>query len=160
MEEIIIYTVKISRISEYRYFEIPLPKDGVFITGLWYSIRLLDNATRGGIVLSLPARTTYAPQVIVGELSLSSNGKEGVFFYGNLILENTNAGYLDYTSGIFPAKTYNRNPVHQPLKVKIDAKTTIVNGFIHDLWGILSARNINYEIDIYLFVKREINESK
>ncbi len=71
-----------------------------------------------------------------------------------------NVGYLDYTTGLFPAKTYNRTPYRKPLDVKIMGETASVNGHILDNWGVLSSRNVQYEVDIYLFVKlKEKTES-
>lgn len=155
MEEIIIHTVRITKSAEYKFFEIPLPNDGISINSLWYKIRLLDDATRGQIITSIRGRSPYNPELIAGELSLSSHNQEGVFFYGNLILENENSGLLDYTAGVFPAKTYNRDTFQKPLQIKVDADTSCVNGFIHDRWGTLNNRNLNYEVDIYLFVERK-----
>ncbi len=156
MEEIIIHTVGITRQAELKHFEIPLPRNCECITGLWYKIRLITAARN--VVTAIKGRSTYTPEVMVGELSLISNQQEGVFYFGNLILDKMNVGFLDYTAGvlpavIFPAKTYNRTPYRKPLDVKIMGETASVNGHILDNWGVLSGRNVQYEVDIYLFVK-------
>lgn len=152
MEELIIHTVNIVRQAQLKHFEIPLPRNSEFITGLWYKIRLLDTAG-DAVVIERKGRSTYNPPIIVGELSLISNQQEGVFYFGNLILDKVNVGYLDFTNGVFPVKPYNRSPIRKPLSVKITGDTISVNGHILDNWGVLSGRNVRYEVDIYLFVK-------
>ena len=160
MEELIIHTVSIARQAQLKHFEIPLPRNCKSITGLWYKIRLLDNAARGGVVTQMKGRSTYKPSVAVGELSLISNQEEGVFYFGNLILEKVNVGFLDYTAGVFPIKPYSHAPARKPLDVIINGDTASVNGHILDNWGVLSGRNVRYEVDIYLFVKlKDKNET-
>lgn len=151
MEELIIHTVEISRRAQIRHFQIPLANNVQAITGLWYKIRLIDDATRGAIVTSLPGRSVYIPEVIVGTLSLSSNQREGVFYFGNLILEDANLGMLDFSSGVFPVKPYSHKKFSQQLGVRIDGDTAIVQGFIEDNWGVLSSRDVRYEVDIYIY---------
>jgi hypothetical protein len=151
VEEIIIHTVDIRRQAELKHFEIPLPRNCECITGLWYKIRLIT--TGGEVVTTLRGRSTYNPEVMIGELSLISNQQEGVFYFGNLILDKMNVGFLDYTNGFFPAATYNRTFYRKPLDVKVMGDTASVNGHILDNWGVLSGRNVQYEVDIYLFVK-------
>ena len=154
MEQLIIQTVSISRSGELKHFEIPLSKNVEMITGLWYKVRLLDTVTPiNGIVVSLLARSTYVPEVIVGTLSLCSNQSEGVFFYGNLILANTNQGFLDFTSGVFAAKDHSHADFAKQLEVRIDGDTSTVHGFIQDNWGVISGRNVRYEVDIYIYQK-------
>lgn len=159
MEELIIQTVSISRSGELKHFEIPLSKNVEMITGMWYKVRLLDTVTPvSGIVVSLLARSTYVPEVIIGTLSFSSNQSEGVFFYGNLLLANTNQGFLDFTSGVFVAKDHSHADFAKQLEVRIDGNTSTIHGFIQDNWGVISARNVRYEIDIYLYQK--LNEKE
>ncbi len=153
MEELIIHTVSISRAAEIKHFEIPLSNNAEAITGLWYKIRLIDNAIRGAIVTSLTGRSVYTPEVIVGTISLSSNQKEGVFCFGNLILEDANYPMLDFSNGAFAAKPYSHNRFTKQLDVRIDATTSHVHGFIEDNWGVLSSRDVHYEVDIYIFQK-------
>ena len=152
MEEIIIQTVNITRQGELKHFEIPISHNAEAITGLWYKIRLLDPAG-SGVVISRKGRSTYKPEITIGQLSLSSNQREGVFFFGNLILQNENEGMLDFTSGIFPVQPYSHQNFRKPIEVNINSKTTSVHGFILDNWGVISGKNVRYEVDIYLFLK-------
>ena len=151
MEELIIHTVAINRSAEIKHFEIPLSNNAKQIIGLWYKIRLLDNVTPIGPVIRNIARSTYVPEVVVGQLSLSSNQREGVFFFGDLLLEDTNQGYLDFTNSVFNIKPHSHAKFGQNLKVQVDADTSIVHGFISDNWGVISARNVRYEVDIYIY---------
>lgn len=153
MEGLIINTVAISRSGELKHFEIPLSKNAEYITGLWYKIRLLDDARIVPVVTKLVSQSPYQPEIMVGTLSLSSNQREGVFFYGNLMLEDENYGLLDYTKGVFPVNKYRHNSWGKNLQVKVDADTAIVHGFILDNWGVLSGRNVRYEVDIYIYEK-------
>lgn len=152
MEELIIHTVSIIRQAQLKNFEIPLPRNSECITGLWYKIRLLDTPG-DSFITEIKGRSTYNPAVMVGELSLKSNQQEGVFYFGNLMLEKMNVGYLDFTNGVFPVKPYSHAPSRKPLDVKITGDTASVNGHILDNWGVISGRNVRYEVDIYLFVK-------
>lgn len=155
MEELIIHTVGISRASQLKHFEIPLPRNTEKITGLWYKIRLLDDAALG-VPFSIKTKSPYVPPVIAGQISLSTRQQEGVFYYGNLILDNPNVGFLDYTSGVFPAKQYNRSAMKKPFKVLLNGDSAIVHGFILDNWGVLAKRNVRYEVDVYLFCELNI----
>lgn len=150
MEGLIIHTVAINRSGELKHFEIPLSKNAEFITGLWYKVRLITDA-ESGVVIDQKRRYPYQPEVIIGELSLSSNQSEGVFYFGKIILDNANYGMLDYTSGVFAVKNYSHARFPQSLKVKVDADTAIVHGYILDNWGVISGRNVRYEIDLYIY---------
>ncbi|HCA82499.1 MAG TPA: hypothetical protein DEP18_01840 [Flavobacteriales bacterium] len=150
MEGLIIHTVAINRQGELKHFEIPLSNNAKFITGLWYKVRLITDA-ESGVVTELKSRSPYQPEVIIGELSLSSNQREGVFYFGKIILDNANYGLLDYTGGVFRVNNYSHAKFPQSLKVKVDADTAIVHGYIHDNWGVISGRNVRYEIDLYIY---------
>lgn len=157
MEEIIIHTVGITRASQLKHFEIPLPRNIEKVTGLWYKVRLLDDA-ESGVPISIRTKSPYVPPIIVGQISLSTRQQEGVFYYGNLILENPNVGFLDYTSGVFPAKQYNRSAMKKPLRVLLNGESAIVHGYILDNWGTLARRNVRYEVDVYLFCELNFND--
>lgn len=159
MEELIIHSVKISRTGEIKHFEIPLSNNVDRITGVWFKVRLLDSAFgEGAVLVEYEPVSTYAREVIIGQLSLSSNCREGVFFYGNMILENSNAGMLDFTSAVFPVKPNSHSPFGKQLDVQINGKTATVHGFIQDAWGAISGRDVRYEVDIYLYQK--LNDQK
>lgn len=159
MEGLIIHTVAINRSGELKVFEIPLSKNAEYITGLWYKIRLITDAETG-VVIEQKTRYPYQPEVIIGELSLCSNQREGVFYFGKIILDNANYGMLDYTSGVFAVNNYSHAPFLQNLKVKVDADTAIVHGYILDNWGVISGRNVQYEIDLYIYQQLTENEKQ
>jgi hypothetical protein len=149
-EQIIIHTVEINHGREVKYFEIPLPHDMLFIRGLWYKIRLLDDADRAMIVYQHTGKSTYQPAFAAGVLSLSSNKREGVFFYGNLLLENRSLGMLDFSAGAFPVRAHTHGKKFSPLDLRIDARTSCIHGFLEDKWGLANEMDINYQVDIYL----------
>lgn len=158
MEQLSIHTIPISRIGELHAFELPLLNNAIRITGLWYKVRLLDNARRNRIVTYYKPHSTFQPPVIIGQLSLCSNTAEEVSFYGNLQLDNPNTGMLDYTDRYFPVTPATHSKPKEHLKVNIEATTSYISGFIQDRWGVISGRNVRYEIDLYLY--QEIKPSK
>lgn len=147
-EELVIATITITKKAELRHFQIALPANAKAITSLWYKIRVPNGAD----ILTAKGKSTYLPMLSAAKLSLSAYGREGVFFFGNLFMDNMNAGYLDYTTEFFKASPYTRLAYRRPLKVKIDHNTSIVSGGLLDNLGVVNGTNVEYDVDIYLTV--------
>lgn len=158
MEQLIIHTVTINRTGELKHFEIPLSNNAKRITGLWYKIRLLDNAVEGDVITGFKGSTPYRSELIIAYLSLSSNKKEGVFYFGTVVLDNANYRMLDYTDDVFEVNNYSHASSGNGIELSVDAETSNVHGAILDRWGVINGKHVKYEIDIYLF--QELNEKE
>lgn len=158
MEQLIIHTVAINKTGELKHFEIPLSNNAKRIIGLWYKIRLLDNAVEGDVITGFKGPTVYRSELIVAYLSLMSNKKEGIFYFGTVVLDNANYGILDYTNDFFEVNNFSHASSGNGIELSVDADTSTVHGAILDRWGVINGKHVKYEIDIYLF--QELNETE
>jgi hypothetical protein len=179
-EGVIITKISIKRQGERKHFQIKLPKDIKFIIGVEYGARLISKSatikfvsvpkstqiegqpkpevsqgtTSAGTISEQP-RTPFKRNQLVGELKLQSCEEANWFYSTDVFVSDANLSYGDFSKAGFSINDFTHGNKRAEEIVKIDAESTIIQGWYLDAIGKTNAANINYEITIYVWINTE-----
>ena len=163
-QEAIVHTERIRRLGDQRYFQINLPEDTDKITGIELSaFRTSSDGTSGSGVLLL---RRYAPEpthdplftidknVIIGRLTLQSLSKAGIFFQDEVRQKDANWKWADYAA-LYPSfDQWTHTAKRHEVEVAVAPCTPVIEGYYKDSWGVQSGYNIEYELNIYIWIEK------
>ncbi len=174
-EGVIIKTISIKRQGERKHFQIRLPKDTKFIIGVEYGGRLISR-TEGSVEVPAPKAKTDArlieatystvesgavrddkPKAIfkrnqlIGELKLQSCEEANWFYAADVFGNDANLNLGDFSQAGFPVNDFTHGNKRTEEIVKVDAESTIINGWYLDALGKSQKLDINYEIKVYVW---------
>lgn len=179
-EGVIITKINIKRQGERKHFQIKLANDTKFIIGIEYGGRLVSK-TDTKAVEAVPqaaakseVATTEAPYVkaeyvevkekartffkrnqLVGELKLQSSEESNWFYATDVFLNDSNIGLGDFSKSGFPVNDFTHGNKRTEEIVKVDAESTIIQGWYLDAIGKAQKTDINYEVTIYVWINVE-----
>ncbi len=179
-EGVIITKINIKRQGERKHFQIKLPNDTKYIIGIEYGGRLVGK-TDTKAVEALPqaaaksevvttetayvkaeyvevkesAKTFFKRNQLVGELKLQSSEESNWFYAADVFLNDSNIGLGDFSQSGFPVNDYTHGNKRTEEIVKVDAESTIVQGWYLDAIGKTQKTDINYEVTIYVWINVE-----
>lgn len=156
-EQVIITKIRINRQGERKHFQIKLPSNTKFIIGLEYGCRLIDNASvllvqTGAGLAAMQTRTPFKRNQLIGELKLQSCEEANWFYSTDVLANDTNLSYVDFSQSAFPINDFTHGNKRTEELVKIDAESTIIQGWFLDVVGKNQRMDINYEVKIYVWV--------
>jgi hypothetical protein len=178
-EGVIIKAISIKRQGERKHFQIRLPKDTKFIIGVEYGGRLISRTERTVEVPAPKAKTdarlieaTYStvesgavrddkPKAIfkrnqlIGELKLQSCEEANWFYAADVFGNDANLNWGDFSQAGFPVNDFTHGNKRTEEIVKVDAESTIINGWYLDALGKSQKLDINYEIKVYVWINVE-----
>ena len=179
-EGVIITKINIKRQGERKHFQIKLPNDTKFIIGIEYGGRLVSK-TDAKAVEALPhaiaksevatvetpyvkaeyvevkekGRTFFKRNQLVGELKLQSSEESNWFYAADVFLNDSNIGLGDFSQSGFPVNDFTHGNKRTEEIVKVDAESTIIQGWYLDAIGKAQKTDINYEVTIYVWINVE-----
>ena len=176
-EGVIITKITIKRQGERKHFQIKLPSDTKFIIGIEYGGRWIgeSNSKMVEAVLSPVPQTeavamnaSYAIQdyveiiertktffkrnLLVGELKLQSSEESNWFYATDVFVGDANLNYGDFSNAGFKVNDYTHSNKRTEEMVKVDAESTIIQGWYLDALGKSQKADINYEVTIYVWI--------
>lgn len=183
-EQVIITKVSIKRKGERKHFQIRLPNNAKFIVGIEYGGRLIDHVDAfalirtpvtdpftdpippvgtgtGGAVGTGSSGATDIPRQffkrnqLIGELKLQSCEEANWFFAVDVFASDANLGLADFSQGGFPVKDYTHGNKRTEEIVKVDAESTIIQGWYLDSFGKTQKADIKYEVNVYVWINVE-----
>jgi hypothetical protein len=158
-EGVIITQISINRQGERKHFQIKLPKDTKFIIGVEYGGRLISELGQLNIKPASTGnekpKTLFKRNQLVGELKLQSCEEANWFYATDVFVSDANLGYGDFSRAGFSINDFTHGNKRSEEVVKIDAKSTIIQGWYLDVIGKTNGANINYEITIYVWINTE-----
>ncbi|MDI1355753.1 MAG: hypothetical protein PSX36_12600 [bacterium] len=169
-EQVIITKISIKRKGERKHFQIKLPKNSKFILGVEYGGRLIEHSDSA--LIRTPVTDPFASPVIgsggvdartqlfkrnqlIGELKLQSCEKANWFFAVDVFASDANLGLADFSQGGFPVKDYTHGNKRTEEIVKVDAESTIIQGWYLDSLGKTQKADIKYEVNVYVWINVE-----
>ncbi len=175
-EGVIIKTISIKRQGERKHFQIRLPKDTKFIIGVEYGGRLISR-TEGTVEVRAPKAKTDAMVIeathstvesgavrddkpkalfkrnqLVGELKLQSCEEANWFYAADVFVNDANLNWGDFSQAGFQVNDFTHGNKRTEEIVKVDAESTIINGWYLDALGKTLKVDINYEIKVYIWI--------
>ena len=171
-EQVIITKVGIKRQGERKHFQIKLPKNTKFIVGIEYGERLLYK-TDAGVKEIIPTpippepmikfaavplestKTFFKRNQLIGELKLQSCEEANWFYAVDVYSSDANLGLGDFSQSGFPVKDYTHGNKRTEEMVKVDADSTIVQGWFLDAIGKSLKVDISYEVKVYVWINVE-----
>ncbi len=176
-EGVIIKTISIKRQGERKHFQIKLPKDTKFIIGIEYGGRLISK-TEGGLEAPAPkakaevieatysniesgavrdekTRAFFKRNQLVGELKLQSCEEANWFYAADVFVNDANLNWGDFSQAGFRVNDFTHGNKRTEEIVKIDAESTIINGWYLDAMGKSLKVDVNYEIKVYVWINVE-----
>ncbi len=183
-EGVIITKITIKRQGERKHFQIKLPNDTKFIIGIEYGGRLISKSDTIKFAAAPKAAPTIAPTALatalttalttlnaetvagrprglfkrnqlVGELKLQSSEESNWFYSTDVFLADANLSYGDFSNAGFKVNDYTHGNKRTEEIVKVDAESTIIQGWYLDALGKLQKVDINYEVTIYVWINVE-----
>ncbi len=184
-EQAIITKVSIKRQGERKHFQIKLPKNTKFIVGVEYGGRLIDHSDAVAVRTAIEPSPKIIPPVgteivgadgtsgtgssggvdtprqffkrnqLIGELKLQSCEESNWFFAVDVFVSDANLGFGDFSQSGFPVKDYTHGNKRTEELVKVDAESTIIQGWYLDSLGKSQKADIKYEVNVYVWINVE-----
>lgn len=179
-EGVIITKINIKRQGERKHFQIKLPNDTKYIIGIEYGGRLVSKGDSKAVeaipkaavqseVVTTEAtypmaeyvevkergKTFFKRNQLVGELKLQSSEESNWFYAGDVFLNDSNIGLGDFSQFGFPVNDFTHGNKRTEDIVKVDAESTIIQGWYLDAIGKVQKTDINYEVTIYVWINVE-----
>jgi hypothetical protein len=177
-EGVIIKTISIKRQGERKHFQIKLPKDTKFIIGVEYGGRLISRSdvksdvpkaaiktevatheavytTESGAVRDDRSKTLFKRNQLIGELKLQSCEEANWFYAADVFVNDANLNWGDFSQAGFPVNDFTHGNKRTEEIVKVDAESTIINGWYLDALAKSQKLDINYEIKVYVWINVE-----
>ena len=179
-EGVIITKINIKRQGERRHFQIKLPNDTKFIIGVEYGGRLIsksDSIKFAAVLIAAPPiespvletdhtmpdaetveerpRGLFKRNQLVGELKLQSSEESNWFYSTDVFVADANLSYGDFSNAGFKVNDYTHGNKRTEEIVKVDAESTIIQGWYWDTLGKSQKVDINYEVTIYVWINVE-----
>lgn len=173
-EGVIITKINIKRQGERKHFQIKLPNDTKYIIGIEYGGRLIkksdvkvveaaphaaaNEATyvkAEAVEIKEGGRTFFKRNQLVGELKLQSSEESNWFYAADVFLNDSNIGLGDFSQSGFPVNDFTHGNKRTEEIVKVDAESTIIQGWYLDAIGKTQKTDINYEVTIYVWINVE-----
>jgi hypothetical protein len=180
-EGVIIKTISIKRQGERKHFQIKLPKDTKFIIGVEYGGRLISrtegtveapapkteaktdaklieaiySAVESGAVRDEKPKALFKRNQLIGELKLQSCEEANWFYAADVFANDANLNWGDFSQAGFPVNDFTHGNKRTEEIVKVDAESTIINGWYLDALGKTLKLDINYEIKVYVWINVE-----
>ena len=177
-EQVIITKVNIKLQGERKHFQIKLPKDTKYIIGVEYGGRLLTKSD-GPVVKPAPkeapkveaiqdvhvhleatssgkeSRTLFKRNQLIGELKLQSCEEANWFYATDVFANDANLDYADFSKSGFPINDFTHGNKKTEEIVKVDAESTIIQGWYLDALGKSQKMDIQYEVTVYVWINVE-----
>jgi hypothetical protein len=155
-EGVIITKINIKRQGERKHFQIKLPNDTKFIIGIEYGGRLISKSD-AMVIKPIPVetRTPFKRNQLVGELKLQSSEESNWFYSTDVFVADANLSYGDFSNAGFKVNDYTHGNKRTEEIVKVDAESTIIQGWYLDALGKSQKVDINYEVTIYVWINVE-----
>ena len=178
-EGVIIKTISIKRQGERKHFQIKLPKDTKFIIGVEYGGRLISrtegavetpkaevkadailieatySTIESGAVRDEKSKAFFKRNQLIGELKLQSCEEANWFYATDVFVNDANLNWGDFSQAGFPVNDFTHGNKRTEEIVKVDAESTIINGWYLDALGKSQKLDINYEIKVYVWINVE-----
>ncbi len=107
-----------------------------------------------GTVAERP-RGLFKRNQLVGELKLQSSEESNWFYSTDVFLADANLSYGDFSNAGFKVNDYTHGNKRTEEIVKVDAESTIIQGWYLDALGKSQKADINYEVTIYVWINVE-----
>ena|ERR1035437_953391 len=160
-EQVILTKISIKRQGERKHFQIKLPKNTKFIIGIEYGARWIDKtdvvkvAAAVKVKVSEERRVYFKRNQLIGELKLQSCEEANWFYSTDVFVADANIKYGDFSQSGFPVNDFTHGNKRTEEIVKVDAESTIVQGWYLDAIGKTSKSDINYEVKVYVWINVE-----
>lgn len=158
-EGVIITKISIKRQGERKHFQIKLPNDTKFIIGVEYGGRLISQLREVDVKPNANGieqqRTPFRRNQLVGELKLQSSEESNWFYSADVFGADANLRYGDFSNAGFNVNDYTHGNKRTEEIVKVDAESTIIQGWYLDALGKSQRADINYEVTIYIWINTE-----
>ena len=159
-EQVSITNIRINRQGERKHFQIKLPRNTKFIIGLEYGCRLIDNASvllvqAGSGLAAMQTRTPFTRNQLIGELKLQSCEEANWFYSTDVVATDVNLNYVDFSQSGFQINDFTHGNKRTEEIVKIDAESTIIQGWFLDSLGKSQNADIKYEVKVYVWINVE-----
>lgn len=160
-EEVIVQVVRIARIGERVYFQIPLPNDARKIIGIEYGTLKKEGEPIAGPMRMAEEESSSGdpyfqviPNKAIGSLILQSPGSENIFFQGNLV-ENRNQALNEGISSIsFQPCDWTHCRKREEISFSVDNNTRFIEGFFQDFFGAEEYETLQYNLHLYLWIEK------
>ncbi|MBA3673353.1 MAG: hypothetical protein H0W75_00080 [Chitinophagaceae bacterium] len=100
-------------------------------------------------------RGLFKRNQLVGELKLQSSEESNWFYSTDVFVADANLSYGDFSNAGFKVNDYTHGNKRTEEIVKVDAESTIIQGWYLDALGKSQKADINYEVTIYVWINVE-----
>lgn len=151
--QIIATTLSISGQGELKHFQVKIPFSAALIIGVETGVRakaIIENP-RPPVKRAMERKEMENPfsnEILVGELKLQSCEKANIFYAKEIKVLNEDAGFK---IGSFRENSWTHGMKKELDEVAVDGNTTIISGIYRDRVGEQMKKDIQYEVNVYLW---------
>lgn len=158
-EEATVHSLFITRKGERIYFQISLPRDTKTIIGLEYGYIKKEmeqpvSRDAGGDPGEVPV-SVFSNKVI-GRLSLSCSGREGLFYQGDLTENRNNFLHEQVASIVFEPSPWTHSRKKEETGFCVDGCNRVIEGFFEDSFADDYFIRFEYVLNLYLWTEKNI----
>ena len=175
-EKVIINEINIKRQGERQHFQIKLSSDAKFIIGIEYGVRFINETKEINVAsiekeipkVELPPTDTnntgtikeqsemlFERNQLIGELKLQSSEESNWFYSTDVFCADANLKYGDVSNVQFSVNDFTHSNKRTEEIVKVNAESTVIQGWYLDKIGATQKANINYKVTIYVWINVE-----
>lgn len=157
-EEAIVITLRISRMGEKHYFQVPLPQDTVKIIGFEFGV-LGHTGTRINNRVSPRFAMRYDPfhvlaNKVIGSVTLWSASPENIFFQQDLIEDRNDRLNEGIPSLLWSPAPYIQGRKREEVSFSVEPAASFMEGFYEDSWGTGEYITLSYVLHLYLWIEK------
>jgi len=113
------------------------------------------STVESGAVRDDKPKAIFKRNQLIGELKLQSCEEANWFYAADVFGNDANLNWGDFSQAGFPVNDFTHGNKRTEEIVKVDAESTIINGWYLDALGKSQKLDINYEIKVYVWINVE-----
>ncbi len=158
-EQVMVTKISVKRQGERKHFQIKLPKNTKFLIGIECGWRLIDKpdaiSFKSQLIIGDHSQNLFQRSPLIGELKLQSCEESNWFYSGEVLGAEANLSYGDFSDKGFNVNDCTHGNKRTEEIVKVDAESTIIQGWYLDVLGKSQNADINYEVRVYVWINVE-----
>ncbi|MGC4036078.1 MAG: hypothetical protein QM764_08955 [Chitinophagaceae bacterium] len=173
-EEVIIHKLNVTRLLQPLYFQVTLPADTERIIGIETgAFRKRSGVTASDLyayfgsegsfsefeydgTIITPTLFTIKKTDTIGRLTLYSPASKDVFYQEEVKQEDSAFKFADFTQfGIETFGQWSHNTKRYETNISVKNCSPVIEGYYKDSWGFLYNYHVIYELNIYIWIKKD-----
>lgn len=152
IHQVTTHEIGITRRGSINHFQLRLPRHAEKVIGIECGVQMITplpwNLAYGDFITSFH----FLPSLAIGELRLQHVGKAGIFFSTQIMEQDSNLGFADFSAlPGFKPKSWTHQSTKEPISVEVNREANVLLGVYRDIVGTYFNMHMEYKILIHLW---------